>query len=69
MLRVIASRNAKEYFAESLKREDYYSEGQEVRGDWNGMAAVRLGLSGAVTQADFDSLCDATEQKQSDGGL
>jgi conjugative relaxase-like TrwC/TraI family protein len=58
MLRVTASRNAKEYFAQSLKREDYYSEGQEVSGDWHGMAAVRLGLSGAVTQADFDSLCD-----------
>ncbi len=48
MLRVIASRNAKEYFAESLKREDYYSEGQEISGDWNGMAAERLGLSGTV---------------------
>ena len=58
MLRVIASRNAKEYFAESLKREDYYSEGQEVSGDWNGIAAERLGLSGAVTAAAFESLCD-----------
>jgi conjugative relaxase-like TrwC/TraI family protein len=58
MLRVIASRNAKEYFAQSLKREDYYSEGQEVSGDWNGMAAEKLGLSGAVIQADFESLCD-----------
>ncbi len=58
MLRIIASRNAKEYFAQSLKREDYYSQGQEVSGDWNGMAAERLGLSGKVTQADFESLCD-----------
>jgi conjugative relaxase-like TrwC/TraI family protein len=58
MLRVIASRNAKEYFTESLKREDYYSEGQEVSGDWNGIAAERLGLSGAVTTAAFESLCD-----------
>jgi conjugative relaxase-like TrwC/TraI family protein len=58
MLRVIASRNAKEYFAESLKREDYYSEGQEVSGDWQGIGAAKLGLSGAVTQADFESLCD-----------
>ena len=49
MLRVTASRNAKEYFAQSLKREDYYSEGQEVSGDWHGMAAEKLGLSGAVT--------------------
>ncbi|MGH7951872.1 MAG: MobF family relaxase [Limisphaerales bacterium] len=58
MLRVIASRNAKEYFAQSLKREDYYSEGQEVSGDWHGVAAQKLGLSGAVTTADFNSLCD-----------
>jgi len=58
MLRVIASRNAKEYFAESLKREDYYSEGQEVSGDWNGIAAERLGLYGKVTTAAFESLCD-----------
>jgi conjugative relaxase-like TrwC/TraI family protein len=58
MLRVIASRNAKEYFTESLKREDYYNEGQEVSGDWNGIAAERLRLSGAVTTADFESLCD-----------
>jgi conjugative relaxase-like TrwC/TraI family protein len=58
MLRVTASRNAKEYFAQSLKREDYYSEGQEVSGDWHGMAAEKLGLSGAVIQADFDCLCD-----------
>ena len=58
MLRVIASRNAKEYFAESLKREDYYSEGHEISGDWNGMAAQKLGLLGAVTTAAFESLCD-----------
>ena len=58
MLRVTASRNAKEYFAQSLKREDYYSEGQEVVGDWHGMTAEKLGLSGAVIQADFESLCD-----------
>ena len=58
MLRVTASRNAKEYFAQSLKREDYYSQGQEISGDWHGMAAEKLGLSGAVTQIDFDSLCD-----------
>jgi conjugative relaxase-like TrwC/TraI family protein len=58
MLRVTASRNAKEYFAQSLKREDYYSQGQEISGDWHGMAAEKLGLSGAVTQTDFDALCD-----------
>jgi conjugative relaxase-like TrwC/TraI family protein len=58
MLRVIASKNAKEYFAESLKREDYYTERQEISGDWQGIGAHKLGLSGAVTPADFESLCD-----------
>jgi len=61
MLRVIASRSAKdarEYYTQSLKREDYYSEGQEIRGDWQGMGAQKLGLSGPVTQAGFDALCE-----------
>lgn len=58
VLRVVASRNAKEYFAQSLSKEDYYSEGQEVRGKWQGIAAERLGLSGPVNQAAFDALCE-----------
>src|SRR2546430_2113151 len=58
MLRVIASRNAKEYFAQSLSKEDYYTEGQEIRGEWQGIGAEKLGLSGAVDQAAFDALCE-----------
>src|ERR1700722_12289153 len=58
MLRVIASRNAKEYFKQSLSKEDYYSEGQEIRGEWQGIGANTLGLSGAVNQPAFDALCD-----------
>jgi conjugative relaxase-like TrwC/TraI family protein len=58
MLRVIASRNAKEYFKQSLKREDYYTEGQEVSGDWQGIGAQKLGLAGAITTEAFESLCD-----------
>ena len=58
MLRVVASRNAKEYFAQSLSKEDYYSEGQEVRGEWQGVGAEKLGLSGPVNQAAFDALCE-----------
>ena len=34
----------KEYFAESLKREDYYSEGQEISGDWHGIGAQNVGI-------------------------
>src|SRR2546430_12611081 len=58
MLRVIASRNAKEYFAQSLSKEDYYTEGQEIRGEWQGIGAEKLGLSGAVDQAAFDALSE-----------
>ena len=42
MLRVIVSRNAKEYFAQSLKREDYYSEGQEITTNKNDFAAAEI---------------------------
>ena len=58
MLRVVASRNAKEYFAQSLSKEDYYTEGQEVRGEWQGIGAGKLGLSGPVNQVAFDALCE-----------
>ena len=61
MLRVIASKSAaaaKKYHRQSLSREDYYSEGQEIRGEWQGIGAVKLGLSGPVKQEAFDSLCD-----------
>ncbi|MFO1511514.1 MAG: MobF family relaxase [Verrucomicrobiota bacterium] len=58
MLRVVASRNAKEYFAQSLSKEDYYTEGQEVRGEWQGIGAEKLGLSGPVNQTAFDALCE-----------
>ena len=58
MLRVVASRNAKEYFRQSLSKEDYYTEGQEIRGDWQGIGAAKLGVSGPVTTEAFEALCD-----------
>ena len=58
MLRVIASRNAKEYFAQSLSKEDYYTESQEVRGEWQGIGAEKLGLSGSVDKTVFEALCE-----------
>ena len=58
MLRVIASRNAKEYFKESLSKEDYYTEGQEIRGEWQGIGAQKLGLSGPVNPEAFEALCE-----------
>ena len=57
MLRFHTATNAaavKNYFAMA----DYYAEGQETVGQWFGKLAERLGLSGQVTQAEFERLCD-----------
>lgn len=48
----------KQYFSESLHREDYYSQGTEVPGMWNGTGSERLGLSGQVGQQQFYRLTD-----------
>jgi conjugative relaxase-like TrwC/TraI family protein len=61
MLRIIASKSAsaaKNYHRQSLRKEDYYSEGQEIRGEWYGVGAVKLGLSGPVTAEAYDALCE-----------
>ena len=61
MLRVVASvssAQAKTYYTQGLSKEDYYSEGQEVIGEWQGLGAERLGLHGRVDQRSFDALAD-----------
>jgi conjugative relaxase-like TrwC/TraI family protein len=57
MLNVTAQRSAegaKAYFAKS----DYYSEGQELVGNWGGKGAILLGLFGEVEKRAFENLCD-----------
>lgn len=57
MLNVTAQRSseaAKSYFAKS----DYYSEGQELVGNWGGKGSVLLGLFGEVDKTAFENLCD-----------
>ena len=47
VLNITAQRNtegAKSYFAQA----DYYSEGQEINGEWGGKGAILLGLFGEV---------------------
>ncbi|MEA3207138.1 MAG: hypothetical protein QOE70_195 [Chthoniobacter sp.] len=61
MLRVVAHKSAAaalQYYTEALRREDYYSEGQEVAGKWHGKAAAMLGLVGAVTPEGFAALVE-----------
>jgi conjugative relaxase-like TrwC/TraI family protein len=50
--------NAREYFEEHLCVGDYYDEGQRVAGQWIGVAAEQLGLSGKVRADDFLRLCE-----------
>jgi conjugative relaxase-like TrwC/TraI family protein len=50
--------NAKSYFAEHLAVGDYYQEGQKVAGEWFGVGAQSLGLSGTIREADFLALCE-----------
>jgi conjugative relaxase-like TrwC/TraI family protein len=51
-------KNAQEYFEEHLCVGDYYDEGQRVAGEWIGLGAERLNLSGKVRAEDFLRLCE-----------
>src|SRR6478736_3685484 len=51
-------KNAEEYFEEHLAVGDYYDEGQRVSGEWIGLGAERLTLSGKVHADDFLRLCE-----------
>lgn len=63
MLRIIQSTSAATataYFTEGLKREDYYSQGQECVGRFYGKAAAALGLNSGkqVLPEDFEALAN-----------
>ena len=49
---------AKSYFREHLSTGDYYSEGQTIQGKWFGQGAVKLALSGTVSEPAFLALCE-----------
>jgi conjugative relaxase-like TrwC/TraI family protein len=58
MLRIYQNNSAagaKNYYS---KAADYYSEGQELVGQWRGEGAKRLGLAGVVRRETWDALCD-----------
>jgi conjugative relaxase-like TrwC/TraI family protein len=67
MLRITQSESstaAKSYFGGSLRRGDYYMDGQELSGCWGGKAASMLGLDGPVMETDF---CRMLENIRPDG--
>jgi conjugative relaxase-like TrwC/TraI family protein len=53
-----SDKHAQEYFEEHLCVGDYYDEGQRVAGEWTGLGAERLGLSGKVFADQFLRLCE-----------
>lgn len=50
--------NAKQYFEEHLRVGDYYTQGQQVLGQWYGQGAEKLGLSGITRGEEFLRLCE-----------
>lgn len=56
MITVSQIRNGAGYLSRHLSANDYYSEGERVEGYWLGKGAERLGLHGAVREAQFESL-------------
>ena len=53
-----AIKNGSTYLSEHLTANDYYDEKNQVVGQWHGLAAEQLGLSGAIASKDasFESL-------------
>lgn len=61
MLRIIPSRSAaqaKSYFSDALTKSDYYTNDQELLGQFRGKLAERLGLAGPTTKEAFFALCE-----------
>jgi conjugative relaxase-like TrwC/TraI family protein len=49
--------NAEKYFREHLQLGDYYSQENHALGEWTGLGAERLGLSGRAKEEQFLRLC------------
>jgi len=48
--------NGGTYLKNHLRANDYYSKGERVSGEWVGLGAEKLGLSGEVTPEQFEAL-------------
>ncbi|MEM6801256.1 MAG: MobF family relaxase [Bacteroidota bacterium] len=58
MLRFHSIQDPKNYLTQHLDRGDYYAEGLEFSGLWQGRLAERLGLQGVIDKDSFAKLCD-----------
>src|SRR4051812_28567002 len=59
MITIGLIRRGTTYLSEHLRKNDYWREGEkEVRGEWIGESALRLGLKGMVGDEPFEALRD-----------
>lgn len=49
---------SEEYYSEGKGLDKYYSDKDQVIGQWHGKGAEQLGLSGDIKSKDFAALCD-----------
>jgi conjugative relaxase-like TrwC/TraI family protein len=56
----LSAGQASRYHAEEFRnaRENYYTQGEKIRGEWHGDLAREWGLSGAVSEAHFQRLAE-----------
>lgn len=54
------------YFREHLKVGDYYTEKSNVRGEWFGSGAARLGLVHGVSERGFQRMCEGKDPRTGD---
>ena len=58
MIQSMSAGHAKAYYTEALSKADYYIDGQELNGSFQGRLSKRLGVTGAVTREAFFALCE-----------
>jgi conjugative relaxase-like TrwC/TraI family protein len=53
------TKQAKDYFTQHMERSDYYlKDSPEIAGQWHGLGAELMGLSGTVDKERYFALCD-----------
>jgi conjugative relaxase-like TrwC/TraI family protein len=58
--RPLSARQVANYHAEEFcnSRDNYYSQGEEIQGEWHGRLAQEWGLTGAVSEEHFQRLAE-----------
>ena len=58
MIQSMSAGHAKSYYTDALSKADYYIDGQELNGTFQGRLSKRLGIEGSVTREAFFALCE-----------